>query len=208
VYVDYNIEFEEQPELIERVIFINRCAKVVKGGKRFSFNALVAVGNGQGQVGLGLGKAREVVDAIRKGTEAARKNMTIIPVRNGTIPYVTNGRFGAGNVLLKPAAPGTGVIAGSAVRAVIEAAGITDILTKSLGSNNPYNLAKAAMEGLTSLESAKDIASRRGLSIRKLFGIEGKTQDARKIKDNLGEKFEPQTGDTSPSDSSLGTTEN
>ena len=176
---------DKGPEYIEQTVHVNRVAKVVKGGRRFSFNALVTCGDGMGKVGIGLGKANEIVDAIRKGTEAARRSMVRIPMVGGTIPYEVLGRYGAGKVILKPASPGTGVIAGGPVRAVMESAGIRDILAKSVGSNNPHNMVKAAMEGLRSLQSAKDVARRRGISVNQLFGIEN---DGKNAEDNADQK--------------------
>jgi len=152
-----------ETNLTDRVIHINRTSKVVKGGRRFSFSALVVVGDGSGNVGYGLGKAKEVPEAIRKGVESAKKNIISVPIQGTTIPYDVIGKFGAGKVMLRPASEGTGVIAGGAARAILEVAGISDILSKCLGSNNPHNVVKATFKALQLLRSPEDIRARRGI---------------------------------------------
>ncbi len=150
---------------IEKIVYLNRVAKVVKGGRRFSFSCLVVVGDGQGKVGYGLGKANEVPEAIRKATDRARKDMITVPVLDGTLPYEVLGRFGAGRVMLKPASRGTGIIAGGPVRAVMEAVGVHDILTKAIGTSNPHNVLRATMSGLASLRSAESVSDVRGMTL-------------------------------------------
>ena len=160
---------KKESDLQEKVVFINRVAKVVKGGTRFSFSALVVVGDGKGNVGAGMGKAKEVPEAIRKGVADAKKNMVAVHLKNGTIPYAVTGICGAGRVFLKPAAEGTGVIAGGPVRVVLELAGVRNILTKSIGSANPMNMVKATINGLLDLNRAEDIAALRGKSVEELY---------------------------------------
>ncbi|MFO8233571.1 MAG: 30S ribosomal protein S5 [Longimonas sp.] len=160
---------KRQENWVDRLVAINRVSKVVKGGRRFSFNAIVVVGNEDGLVGAGLGKANQVASAISKGNEDAKKNLIRVPIRDGTIPHKVIGRQDAGKVLLKPAAPGTGVIAGGGVRAVLECAGLTNVLSKSIGTSNPHNQVKATINALESLEDAMEVARRRGIPLEKVF---------------------------------------
>lgn len=165
-----SVKAEEVGELVDKVVFVNRVAKVVKGGRRFSYSALVVVGDQQGHVGAGLGKANEVPEAIRKGTDQAKRNLFKVPLVHGTIPHDVTGEFGAARVLLRPAAPGAGVIAGGGVRPVLEVAGVKDVLSKSLGTSNPHNVIHAVVNALQSLRSVEHIARVRGKSLAEIRG--------------------------------------
>jgi small subunit ribosomal protein S5 len=166
---DFNRVRSSESELVDRLVKINRVAKVVKGGRRFSFSAIVVVGDGNGVVGHGLGKANEVTSAISKGIDDAKKNLVKVPLYKGTVPHEIIGKYGAGKVLLRPAAPGTGVLAGGAMRAVLESAGITDVLGKSLGSSNPHNVVRATIKALAGMRDAVTVAQHRGVDLKKVF---------------------------------------